>query len=296
MRQSVRIRRWSVPLAAATLTLGALMAALGTAGTASAAARPGAVRHPGITRVRPGGAVHAFVPGGVMHRPGGTQAPGARARGDGKKNEAQSTNWSGYAVTGSDGAFSSVSSSWTEPAASCSNGDDEYAAFWVGLDGYNSDSVEQTGTDSDCDGTSPDYYGWYEMYPADPVYFSNPVQPGDAMSASVTFSGTETYTLVLTDSTQGWTQTITENEAGLANSSAEVITEAPSSEDGPLPLADFGTVNYGGSTVNGSSLGGQDPTQIVMVGSSGDQLDSTSAIDGSGDFSNTWLAENGPRR
>jgi hypothetical protein len=27
-----------------------------------------------------------------------------------------------------------------------------------------------------------------------------------------------------------------------------------------------------------------------MVGSSGDQLDSTSAIDGSGDFSNTWQA------
>jgi hypothetical protein len=293
MRKSVRIRRWSVPLAAGTLTLGARLAALGSAGPAgaAAAAQPGAVRHPGITHVRPGGTVHSFVPGGVMQRPGGAQA-----KGKGKKNESQSTNWSGYAVTGSDGAFNSVSSSWTEPAASCSSGDDEYAAFWVGLDGYNSESVEQTGTDSDCDGTSPDYYGWYEMYPADPVYFSNPVEPGDAMSASVTFSGTETYTLVLTDSTQGWNQTITENEAGLANSSAEVITEAPSSEDGPLPLADFGTVNYGGSSANGASLGGQDPTQIVMVGSSGDQLDSTSSIDGSGDFSNTWLAANGPRR
>jgi hypothetical protein len=37
-------------------------------------------------------------------------------------------------------------------------------------------------------------------------------------------------------------------------------------------------------------MGGQSPTQITMVGSSGDQLDSTSAIDGSGDFSNGWLA------
>jgi hypothetical protein len=74
------------------------------------------------------------------------------------------------------------------------------------------------------------------------------VAPGDSMSASVTFSGTETYTLVLTDSTQDWTQTITENESGLSRSSAEVITEAPSSESGVLPLADFGTVNYGGYT------------------------------------------------
>jgi hypothetical protein len=278
------IRRWCIPLTTVALVFGSLMASAATANAAVSA-------RPTTTHVRPGAAVHAFKPGGLMQRP-----TGALARAHGIKNQAESTNWSGYAVTGSNGAFSSVSSSWTEPTATCSGRSDQYAAFWVGLDGYNSDSVEQTGSDSDCDGRTPDYYGWYEMYPADPVYFSNPVEPGDAMSASVTFSGTETYTLVLTDSTQGWTQTITENEAGLANSSAEVITEAPSSEDGPLPLADFGTVNYGGSSVNGASLGGQDPTQIVMVGSSGDQLDSTSSIDGSGDFSNTWLAANGPRR
>jgi hypothetical protein len=129
------------------------------------------------------------------------------------------------------------------------------------------------------------------MYPADPVYFSNPVQPGDSMSASVTFTGTDTYTLTLTDNTQGWTQTETENESGLANSSAEIITEAPSSESGPLPLADFGTVDYAASTVNGESMASLSPTQIIMVGQSGDQLDTTSSMDNSGDFSNTWEAE-----
>src|ERR1700733_5190098 len=124
---------------------------------------------------------------------------------------------------------------------------------------------------------SPDYYGWYEMYPADPVYFSNPVEPGDSMSASVTFTGTETYTLVLTDNTQDWTQTITENESGLSRSSAEVITEAPSSESGVLPLADFGTVGYGGSAVNGYSMATLDPTGIIIVDSSGNQQDTTSS-------------------
>jgi hypothetical protein len=114
------------------------------------------------------------------------------------------------------------------------------------------------------------------MYPADPVYFSNPVEPGDSMYASVTFSGTDTYTITLTDNTQGWTQT---------------ETEAPSSEDGPLPLADFGTVNFSGSAVNGESMSSLDPTQIIMVGSSGDQLDTTGSMDNSGDFGNTWLAE-----
>jgi Peptidase A4 family len=271
-------RRWFIPLTTIALAFGSLMAA----GSASAAVT---TTHPGVTHARPGSTVHAFVHGGLMKRPAGAAA----ARAHGVRNQAQSTNWSGYAVTGSAGAFTSVSSSWTVPAASCSGSSAQYAAFWVGLDGYNSSSVEQTGTDSDCNGSSPDYYGWYEMYPAYPVYFSNPVVPGDSITASVTFSGTQTYTLVLTDSTQGWTQTITQDEAGLSRSSAEVITEAPSSSSGVLPLADFGTVSYSASGANGSSLGGQTPTSIVMINGSGQDKDSTSAIDGSGGFSNIWL-------
>jgi Peptidase A4 family len=277
--RSTSISRWRIPLAAAALVLGSLGAAVGSAGAAGAAIT---ATHPGITHTRPGGAVGGFQPGGLLRGHGATAA-----RTGAVKNGTTSTNWSGYVVTGGSGAFNSVSSNWTEPSASCSGGT-QYAAFWVGLDGYNSDSVEQTGTDSDCSGGSPDYYGWYEMYPADPVYFTNQVSPGDSMSASVTVSGTN-YTLTLTDNTQGWTQT--ENETGsFSNSSAEVITEAPSSSEGPLPLADFGTINYSGASANGSSMGSQNPTSITMVGSSGDQLDSTSGIDGSGDFSNTWQA------
>jgi len=200
-------------------------------------------------------------------------------------------------VTGSNGSFTSVSASWTQPTATCTSSggrrgsSDEYAAFWVGLDGYSSDSVEQTGSDSDCDGKTPDYYGWYEMYPADPVYYTNTVKPGDSMSASVTFSGTDTYTLVLKDSTQGWTQTQKINESGFDRSSAEVITEAPccTASGGILPLADFGTINYTASTDNGSSMDSQSPTSIVMIDNSGLDKDSTSSMSSTGAFSNTWI-------
>jgi hypothetical protein len=222
-----------------------------------------------------------------MTRPGGARLSAGRG---GHDATAESTNWSGYAVTGANGAYKSVSASWTEPTATCtSRRSDQYASFWVGLDGYSSDSVEQTGTDSDCSGKTPDYYGWYEMYPAYPVNFSNTVHPGDSMSASVTFSGTETYTLVLKDSTQGWTQTITKNQSGLDRSSAEVITEAPSSSSGVLPLADFGTVSYSTSAANGTSLGSQSPTEIIMIDNNGEDKDSTSSISSSGGFSNTWI-------
>ena len=230
--------------------------------------------------------VHAYRPGG---RIAGLHVTGHH----GRFTTTTSTNWSGYAVTGANGAFSSVASSWTEPTATCtSRRSHQYSSFWVGLDGYNSNSVEQTGTDADCSGRTPQYYGWYEMYPAYPVNFSNTVRPGDSMSASVTFSGTETYTLVLKDSTLGWTRTITQNQTGLARSSAEVITEAPSSNTGVLPLANFGTVTYSVSAANGTSLGSQNETGIVMIDNSGQDKDSTSAINGSGGFSNTWLRSN----
>jgi hypothetical protein len=255
-----------------------LFAAAGPAGAAPLA------HHPGTTLIRPGAAIKGFHPGGPMIR------AGSRTLSHGRRfSEVESSNWSGYAQTGGNGAFSSVSASWTQPTAHCSSGD-QYAAFWVGLDGYNSGSVEQTGTDSDCDGATPDYYGWYEMYPANPVYYSNTVKPGDSISASVTFSGSETYTLVLTDHTRNWTQRQVINESGLDRSSAEVITEAPccTSSGGILPLADFGTVNYTGATGKGTFTN-SNATEIIMVDSRGRQEDSTSSITGSGDFSNTWI-------
>src|SRR4029077_4730490 len=124
----------------------------------------------------------------------------------------------------------------------------------------------------------PDYFGWYEMFPAAPVNFSNTVKPGDKFSASVTFSGTETYTLVLKDTTQGWTQNIVKNQSGLARSSAEVITEAPSSNSGVLPLANFGTVSYSTSSANGALLASFKPVEIIMINNSGADKDTTSSI------------------
>jgi hypothetical protein len=191
---------------------------------------------------------------------------------------------SGYVVSGASGAYTAVSASWTAPAVTCTA--TAFASFWVGLDGYTSDSVEQIGTEADCSGKTAVYDGWYDMYPAPPVVFSSPVQPGDAISASVTFSGTQTYTLVLKDSTQGWTHTVTKNESGLARSSAEVITEGPSASG---LLADFGTVSYTGCDVNGTSLGQQSPTRLVITNSSGRALDTTSPITAAGSFHNTWL-------
>ena len=266
-------RRWCIPVTTLALIFGSIFAA----GAASAAP---VTSHPA--------AAHGIRPGGRMVRPAGRQAhPDGWAW-----NSATSTNWSGYAAAGGNGAFSSVSASWTEPTGTCTSRRAQYSSFWVGLDGYSSSSVEQTGTDVDCSGRTAVYYGWYEMYPAYPVNFPNTVRPGDRMSASVNFSGSSTYTLVLKDSTQGWTQTVVKNQSGLARSSAEVIVEAPSASSGVLPLADFGTVNLSGSLVNGSAIGNFSPTEIIMVDNSGADKDMVSSLSGGENFSATWLRSN----
>jgi hypothetical protein len=72
----------------------------------------------------------------------------------------------------------------------------------VGLDGYTSETVEQTGTDSDCDGRRPSYYAWYEFYPAGSFEINMTIKPGDRMSAKVVYSGSE-FTIMIEDVTTG---------------------------------------------------------------------------------------------
>src|SRR6266478_4625824 len=192
------LRRWGILLGLLTLMAGMAVA---TTGSASA----------GTMGFRPGGPIQLV----------GSASAVPNARG-GIRHQAASTNWSGYAAT--TGTYTSVSASWTEPTGTCS-GSAKYSSFWVGLDGYNSSTVEQTGSEVDCSGSTPKYYSWYEMYPAYPVNFSNTVRPGDHFTGSVTHTSGSSYTLKLSDTTQGWSHTVTKSLSGAANSSAEVIAE-----------------------------------------------------------------------
>jgi hypothetical protein len=124
------------------------------------------------------------------------------------------------------------------------------------------------------------------MYPKLPVNYSNPVVPGDSISASVVYEGSNQYKLTLTDVTQGWTQTTTQSSSTAKRGSAEVIAEAPSSITGVLPLADFGTVNFSGSRLSPNSTAGLNP--ITMETSNGTVKAKPSAASKGGSFSVTW--------
>jgi len=167
---------------------------------------------------------------------------------------ATSSNWAGYAVTGSTAAttaFTRVFAAWVQPAATCIPGQATYSAFWVGLGGYNprSPALEQVGTEADCSVRGEaSYSAWYELVPAAPVTVKLPIKPGDSIVASVAVSGPN-VTVKISNYTRRKivTKKLTMNVTDV--SSAEWIAEAPSvcTRSGkctPLPLTNFGTVTF----------------------------------------------------
>jgi hypothetical protein len=216
-----------------------------------------------------------------------------------------STNWSGYAVTGSAGSVSDVKGSWKVPAivGSCPT-TSEYSSFWVGIDGFSSNTVEQIGTDSDCQRGSAVYYAWYEFYPSPSYTISGfTVKPNDVISAEVKYSS-GSFTVSILDVTSGKSHSTSATVRSAQRSSAEWIAEAPSSSRGVLPLADFGTILFGYdntavtstcyATVAGATKAigsfGSSVQEISMVTSSGKAvkaLPSSLSSDGTS-FSVAW--------
>jgi hypothetical protein len=234
---------------------------------------------------------------------------------------ATSTNWSGYAATGN--TFANLSSSWVQPSVTCptsggglfglGGAPTSYSSFWVGLDGYTSSTVEQTGTDSDCDAGKPSYYAWYEMYPAASVDLStssNPVNPGDTITGTVVSGGPGTsFTLELSDtpagaSTPKWTFSIPESagSTSYARSSAEWVAEAPSECSvlfcSVTSLADFGNVTFSNAVASTSAqpttykpISSYANSEITMTSSSGSVKATPTSLNAAGNgFSVHWNA------
>jgi peptidase A4-like protein len=204
------------------------------------------------------------------------------ASADTTTQESVSQNWAGYVAGDSSSGtqFSDVSGSWVQPAAKCGSGQ-TYSAFWVGLggSGNQSSALEQTGTQADCNADgSTDYYAWYELVPSAPVRLGLTIQPGDHISAKVSVSGTN-VTVSLSDQTSGQSTTKTLQMDSPDTSSAEWIAEAPSACDGsgscqPLPLSDFGTVQFTSATATadghtGTISDSNWTAQPVVLGSGG---------------------------
>ena len=207
-----------------------------------------------------------------------------------------SFNWSGYADTATKHqTFTKVSGAWTTPSVTC-NAEDQITSDWVGLDGFNSNTVEQLGTISWCFQGAPTYFTWYEMFPKGTVEVGTALKPGDKISASVTRTGTS-YALKLTDATTAGNNISVTKTCALAtcvDTSAEWISERPSFSIGIVPQAHYNAfkITAGSVTANGhtTTIGaGPGVNSVTMVDATDAyNLNTVSALTGGNAFSTTW--------
>jgi Peptidase A4 family len=180
-----------------------------------------------------------------------------------------SYNWGGYAVcpsscaSGTAGQVTDVKGTWTVPSItgqsgnSCPNGDKTWydSSVWIGIDGFNDTTVEQTGTSVDCYYGHVYYYAWYEFYPAVSYNVPITVHPGDKISAEVSYAN-KMFTTKITDLTTGqsYSKTVKSNPADLRNS-AEWIVESAFTNLGELALTKTSQISFtsGSATIAGTT-------------------------------------------
>ncbi len=167
-----------------------------------------------------------------------------------------SSNWSGYAITGSTGTFR-VNNAWIytefvvpiaqQPFGTCS-GSWDYSSLWDGFDGYGSSDVLQAGIEADayCSGsTKSTYYSaWYEWYPyAETRISSIAVNPGDVMAVEVWYTTSAPYghAYIVNYSTQQSVSLAFNPPSGttFAGNSAEWVVEAPTVGGGLAAITNY---------------------------------------------------------
>lgn len=169
-----------------------------------------------------------------------------------KASQIYSFNWSGYAANSTVDSVTLVKASWIQPAIVCNSTANalQCTVFWVGMDGAQDSTVEQTGTYGYCakGSSTPQYAAWYEFYPAQSIItVPMTVTPGDIFRGVVSFSsvtGKVTVSLKDMNSTAHFSKT---NPNGFIfdRSSGECITETPTVSGKFALLANFGTMEWG---------------------------------------------------
>ncbi len=224
-------------------------------------------------------------------------------------SQGASTNWSGYAATGS--TFDAVNGNWAVPTVTCTGTQSAYSAQWIGIDGDVSSTVEQDGTEADCLSGTASYDAWYELYGdnsengGSEIELSTttyPVSPGDGMTASVSETGS-VWTFALTDTStkhKNWTFTSAGISFSAAQSSAEWIVERPEicgRSCSLSSLADFGTTSLSDAVTTTSQLTDApvdsfSSVEIEMVNSADTYVLALPSALGSGgnSFTDTWEA------
>jgi peptidase A4-like protein len=310
-RKSARAGVFAVGAVALALVAGAVTAAPGVRATAVASASAQVVTspngHPLTARAAgaaAGGAQELAArvqPGGLFKTGRGQRA--AEAMISSQTTNMMSSNWGGYVAERPGTEFRYVQATFFVPFLDCAGTPGSFSAHWVGLDGLTDATVEQDGILAACQGTTPVYAAWYEMFPRDPVYPHITIGPGHSIVASVYYSRvSRKFTLRLADTTNGEHFSVTRAcppGPACLRSSAEAISEAPGSGGTILPLSDFRAESYSGikmTSRSGRRGGVRSPwwntITMTTVGQGGAVLDQPTSVYRGTTFGMYWMSEN----
>jgi len=157
-----------------------------------------------------------------------------------------------------------VTGTWAVPTVARTSSA-TYSAAWVGIDGFANSSLIQTGTEQDYYNGAAHYAVWWttsaQGFAEQPI--SEPVKPGDKISAAITSGAGGNWTISVKDATRSWTFTKPLAYGG-PGASAEWIMEAPGVNGRQSSIANYGTTEFnpgfktaltGEVSVNGAALG-----------------------------------------
>jgi hypothetical protein len=199
-------------------------------------------------------------------------------------------------------SVSAVSASWIVPTVTGPKSGTTYSAVWVGIDGYSDSTVEQVGTEQNVVNGTAEYGAWWEMYssgkgqPEQPIN-SMTIEPGDSITASVTYITSGTYSgyflLSIVDNSRSndsfsTYESSSQTQSPTANrSSAEWIVEAPTVGGSVASVANFGSVTFtnASATINGTTGPINDSawqSQAINMGSNTTTYTTTSELTASG--------------
>ncbi|MEA2718096.1 MAG: hypothetical protein QOI99_2413 [Actinomycetota bacterium] len=203
---------------------------------------------------------------------------------DDGRNEQTDPQWSGYVSVGR--TYTDVSARFTVPSVSCPEPNTN-ASFWVGLDGFDSPTVEQIGVEALCRDGVARYSAWWQAFPATSQPLDIVVVPGHEIVVRVSV-GAAGVRFELRDITVSvaFEKTLPVTDATFT--SAEVIAEQSGASQGPL--SDFDEVVFHEATVNGETFGRADPLALVMTNASGSPRVAVSPLSAGDAFAVRWLA------
>ncbi|WP_339241059.1 G1 family glutamic endopeptidase [Paenibacillus sp. FSL R5-0517] len=162
-----------------------------------------------------------------------------------------SSNWSGYACTGTPHQYRRISAEWTVPCVLPSKGN-SYSSAWIGIDGFKNSSLIQTGTGHDWVQGKASYYAWWEILPNAETIIPHPVSPGHHIRAVIAKLTPKTWCITLSNLTLGWTFRTIQCYSG-PQSSAEWIVEAPTVGSSIASMARLTPVTFNKCRLNGKS-------------------------------------------